>query len=98
MHQEAEHTDEEVLDVRVVVHDDGHPTHVGQVAHRPPHDVLPVQPLLAGRVQHPVVPVIVVPLGEHPLHGAAHLCVRLDGPVHNGDFSGSDGKVGGAGD
>ena len=88
---EAEASEDGVLELGVLVHDDGHDADVGEEAPRPPHHVLLGEPVLAGRVQSAVVHGVVVALREE-LDGAVLLLVQLQHSVHDRDVPALDLK------
>lgn len=63
-HVQGEHAQHGVLEVRIVVHDDGHHADVRQQALGAPDHVGLGQPQLAGRVQAAIVHLVVVALGQ----------------------------------
>ena len=85
-HVEAEAGEDGVLELGVLVHDDGDDADVGQEAPRPPHHVLARQPVLPGRVEAPVVHRVVVALGQE-LDAAVLLLVQLQHAVHDRDVA-----------
>ena len=88
-HVEAEAGEDGVLELGVLVHDDGDDADVGQEAPRPPHHVLARQPVLPGRVEAPVVHRVVVALGQE-LDAAVLLLVQLQHAVHDRDVAALD--------
>mmetsp|Transcript_20969 Transcript_20969/g.35792 ORF Transcript_20969/g.35792 Transcript_20969/m.35792 type:complete len:221 (+) Transcript_20969:66-728(+) len=63
--QKPQHSNEGILQVGVVVHQNGDHPHVGQNAHCSPHDVVSVQPVLPLGIQPSVVRVVVVALCQY---------------------------------
>ena len=81
---EAEAGQDGVLELWILIHDDGDDADVGQESPGPAHHVLPLQPVLSGRVQASVVDGVVVALGQE-LDAAVLLLVQLEHPVHEQD-------------
>ena len=53
--EDAEHTNENVLDVRVIIHDDSHYAHPRKERGRLAYDMPPVQKQLPGRIKPPII-------------------------------------------
>lgn len=85
-HVESQDSENGVLQIRVLVHQDGDHSDVGQEPLRPAHNVLLREPHLSWRVQAPIVYRVVVALGQE-LDRRVVLLVHFDHAMYDWNVS-----------